>query len=141
MDAGATGREPARVMGGRGALGLVWNTDHTDSGWLARIEQIRNVPRGSELNRGPDRAPAHPGAGWSSFSHYDVDWSRTMSKEDFLALWQTHSQWLTATGRQRDEWMAGWRDVLATDPAVAPLDLVEIPMTTECWLTHLGKDW
>jgi SAM-dependent methyltransferase len=141
MDAEAVGRELARVMRGSRSLGLTWNTDHTDSGWLARIEAIRNVPRGSELNRGPDRTPAHPGTGWRRFTRYDVEWSRTMLKEDFLALWRTHSQWLTATDEQRTEWMSGWRDVLATDPAVATLDFVEIPMTTECWLTHLGKDW
>ncbi|MCI1748806.1 MAG: class I SAM-dependent methyltransferase [Acidipropionibacterium sp.] len=137
MDAVATGRELARVLGGCGSLGLTWNTDHTDSGWLARIEQIRGVPRGSELNRGADRTPAGPGEGWSAFARRDVDWTRTLSKDDFLALWQTHSQWLTATPAERTEWMSGWRDVLATDPAVATLDEVEIPMTTECWVTRL----
>ncbi|AXE39625.1 class I SAM-dependent methyltransferase [Acidipropionibacterium virtanenii] len=134
----ALGRELARVMRGARPLGLAWNTDHTDSGWLARIEAIRNVPRGSELNRGPDRTPAAPGPGWLPFTRYDVEWSRTMLKEDFLALWRTHSQWLTATDEQRTEWMSGWREILATDPAVATLDAVSIPMTTECWVTRPG---
>jgi hypothetical protein len=34
--------------------------------------------------------------------------------------------------------MSGWRDVLATDPQVATLDTVSIPMTTECWVTRPG---
>lgn len=138
MDAGAVGRELARVMRPNGSLGLAWNTDHTDTGWLARIEAIRNVPRGAELNRGPDRTPVSPGQGWSPFTRHDVDWTRTMTKEDFLALWRTHSQWLTATEEQRIRWMSGWRDVLATDPQVATLDTVSIPMTTECWVTRPG---
>ncbi|WP_130864742.1 hypothetical protein [Acidipropionibacterium timonense] len=59
-----------------------------------------------------------------------------MTKDDFLALWTTHSQWLVAPHADRERWMAGWREVLETDPAVRDRDDVDIPMTTECWVAR-----
>lgn len=137
MDAATAGRELRRVISGPGTLGLAWNIDHTETGWLNLIDQVCDLPRGSELGRSTGRVPAHPGPDWLPFSHHEVDWTMTLSKEDFLSLWQTHSQWLTAGEQDRTRWMARWRQILSTDPQVATLSTVEIPMTTECWVTRL----
>jgi SAM-dependent methyltransferase len=125
--------EVARVLKPGGELGLVWNTRDDRVPWVRRLTEVMGASA-AETAMQSDTVIGGP---FGATSQTVVDWERPMTPDELIELALSRSYLITATPERRDAVIAGIRELLASDPALAGRDVFPMPYRTNAFRAHL----
>ncbi|WP_375388734.1 class I SAM-dependent methyltransferase [uncultured Amnibacterium sp.] len=133
VDVPAASAEAARVLRPGGVLGLVWNVRDTAADW---VDRLGDVMRGSAAERmiGSDAVVVAPPFG--PLERRDLRWTRPMTVDQVVAMAASRSYVIALPAGERDDVLAGIRTLLATHPATAGRDAVDLPYVTSAFRTR-----
>lgn len=124
----------ARVLRPGGTLGLVWNLRDEAVDWVRRLTDLMHKS-GAELALEGEVTIGPP---FGATETFEVGWSRPMDAHLLLELVSSRSYVITAPEDQRAEILAGVRELLDTDPALAGRASFELPYRTYCFRARLS---
>lgn len=131
VDPPAACREAARVLTPEGVLGLVWNVRDPEADWVAEMTRIIRISNGEAMAALATSPPFT--APFSSAETRRWTWSRTLTREAVLDLVRSRSYYITAPPDEQERILDGMRTLLATHPALADRDDIEMPYVTIAW--------
>lgn len=125
--------EVARVLRPGGTLGLVWNLRDEGHEWVRRLTEVMHksgaeLALEGEVTIGPPFGPTEK---------LDVRWSRPMDLELLLEMVRSRSYVITAPEPERESVLAGVRELVESEPALAGGDGFELPYVTHCFRARL----
>ena len=132
--------EVARVLRPGGRLALVWNGTDRSVDWMRTL-----WAGGVELDREDRSKTDH-----RRRRRHQVDelvlhewfidpetklftWSRTMTKDELIALAATYSAVIVMKDEAKQAHLAGMRRYLDAHPELGRADLIDVPMRAYCW--------
>ncbi|MFB9238476.1 class I SAM-dependent methyltransferase [Plantactinospora siamensis] len=117
-------REVARVLRPGGTFAPIWNIRDDRVEWVAELSRIAHMGEGAQemlTDFGPAFGAVEPG----EFPHHT-----TLTPDELIGMIHTRSYYLTASRRDQDRVDQGLRELLATHPALAGQETVELPYRT-----------
>lgn len=127
VDEPVASRECARVLRPSGVLGLIWNVRDPDVPWVAELTEIMHA---SEAELHVARGGPHLGPDFSPPELFVERWTRLMTVDEVLAMATSRSYLIAAPADERAQILAGIRAHLATHPALAGREPIEMPYVT-----------
>lgn len=131
MDAAAASAECARILRPGGTLAMVWNQRRPLAGWQEEFDAIQGAARGREILA--DVADPFPLPPFGPTEVFRTSWSRTVTPEDFLAHYTTHSPFLIADADEQARRVAAWQALLDSHAGPMPTERYD----TEAWRSTL----
>ena len=122
--------EIARVLRPGGRLGIVWNVRDNAVDWVGRFTEI--IHRGDTLERSY-REPVLDAGLFTAPEHRTVPWADRVATSSLRPLAASRSYFLTLPPERREELLGEIDDLVATHPALAGRDAVDLPYLAECW--------
>ncbi len=132
MDPGPTGAEVGRVLRPGGHLGVVWSGVDWSAGPLAGSWPALRGGRtgGRHRHRQVTLAPDAP---FAPAERTRLQWTRSLSADELVAMVGTYSAVITSSPARRAEVLAGARDHLQRTLGLSGGDTVEVPFAADCW--------
>lgn len=128
FDPDAARAECARILRPGGTLAIVWNQRRPQPGWQEEFDAIQASPRGRALAE--DAEPRPP---FGPTQVFTTTWSREVARDDFVALYTTHSPFLVSDAAEQARRLAAWQALL---DAHAGAKVTE-EYVTEVWRARL----
>lgn len=127
VDPSIASAEVARVLRPGGVLGLIWNVRDERIDWVRRLTEIMNGSAAEALiaEGGPEPHPP-----FERFETRTWEWTRALSKSDFLDMAASRSYLITATAADRRRILG---EVGALYDEVGGGGVVELPYCTEAF--------
>jgi SAM-dependent methyltransferase len=131
--------EVARVLRPGGWFSLLWNGPDRSIDWMRSL-----WAGGADLNEGDAQALdavrrdrhnviLRPDDPFSEPERWVSRWTKPMSKDELVGLAGTYSAVIVMDDGERNEYLAAVRRFLDTDPTLASLDVIDVPMRCRCW--------
>ncbi|HEX8754278.1 MAG TPA: class I SAM-dependent methyltransferase [Solirubrobacterales bacterium] len=125
--------EVARVLRPGGTLGLVWNLRDESREWVRRLTEVMHksgaeLALEGEVTIGPPFGPTEK---------LDVRWSRPMDLELLVEMVRSRSYVITAPKAERESILAGVRELVQSEPALAGGGGFDLPYVTHCFRARL----
>lgn len=127
VDEPVASRECARVLRPGGILGLIWNVRDPDVPWVAELTEIMHA---SEAELHVARGGPHLGPEFSPPEIFVERWTRLMTVDEVLSMATSRSCLIAAPADERAAILAAIRTHLATHPALAGREPIEMPYVT-----------
>ena len=133
--------EVARVLRPGGRLSLVWTGPDRSVDWMRSLWAGGIIFSPEDQSEEDERRKRRhlvnvDLGGQSPFLESETvlfRWTRPMSKVDLVALSTTYSVVITMDQETRQAHLAGMTRFLDSSPALAGLDVIEVPMRSYCW--------
>ncbi|MFF0456598.1 class I SAM-dependent methyltransferase [Nocardia africana] len=124
--------EVARVLRPGGRLSLIWNVRDERVDWVRDLDRIvhrrpKHVVDSENPTVGPPFAP---------IERYDVEWTHTQTKAEFVETVAKRITGIAAAAAQRAEILADLERLLSDHPTLAGGDSVSVPYVARCSRTH-----
>ncbi len=134
MDTDRTLSEVGRVLRPGGVLGVLWNGADRSVEWVNRLLGARGRSTGDDrTRRGRHRVELPRRSPFRDLETCLISWTLPMTREELVGLAGTYSSVITLPPDRRAAELERVRDTVATDPATAHRDVVEVPMGCRCW--------
>jgi SAM-dependent methyltransferase len=134
VDVPRASAEAARVLRPGGSLGLVWNVRDTSVDW---VEALGRVFRGSAAERMIDADGVRVDPPFGPLERRDVRWTRPMTPDGLVAMAASRSYVIALPEEERAEVLDGVRALVASHPATAGRDTVDLPYVTSAFRARL----
>ncbi len=126
--------EAARVLRAGGRLGLIWNIRDESTPWVRRLTEVMHksgaeIALEGEVEIGPPFGPTES---------FELAWKRPMTLELLLEMVRSRSYVITAAAPEREAILAGVRELVEAEPALAGGAEFELPYVTRCFRAALG---
>ena len=130
VDPDAASAELGRVVRSGGVLGLVWNIRDERVPWVAELGAVMD---GSDAERmiGEGRVRVAPPFG--ALTEHRVRWSVPRTPHEIVAMASSRSSLIAMTEEERAGVLDRIRRLLATHPATAGRDRIELPYVTHAF--------
>lgn len=125
--------EVARVLVPGGSLGLIWNIRDEREEWVAQLGRIMHA-HGDEDTGQPSPKIGPP---FGPLRLHEVEWTYRLSRDTLVDLVASRSYVITLAEPERKAILDEVRDLLATHPALAADDVVDLPYVTACFRAEL----
>ena len=125
--------EAARVLRPGGTLGLIWNIRDEGIEWVRRLTDVMHksgaeVALEGDVEIGPPFGPTEK---------FELPWSRPMTLELLLEMVRSRSYVITAPAEERESILAGVRELIEAEPALAGSEEFDLPYVTCCFRARL----
>ena len=132
VDVPRASAEAARVLRPGGALGLIWNVRDSSVEW---VDELGKVFMGSAAERMIDSDTVAVSPPFGPLERMDLRWTRPMTVDELVAMAASRSYVIALSPDERADVLAGVRDLIATHPATAGRDSVDLPYVTSAFRT------
>lgn len=116
-------KEVARVLRPGGVFAIIWSLRDDNADWLKAMESVVELPDSYKWFRGNDAPPLTEPFGEMALTEFAF--THTSSADGLVGLVGTFSH--VATSENRDEILAGVRQLTQTHPDLAGKDTFEVP--------------
>ncbi|WP_037604298.1 class I SAM-dependent methyltransferase [Streptacidiphilus rugosus] len=125
--------EAARVLRPGGTLGLIWNVRDEREDWVAALGRLL-APSGAEATSGVGVGgiEEHPEL-FGPVERFSVPWTNVMTGDQVVDLVASRSYVILLPDAEREALFAEVRKLLATHPALAGRERIEMPYVTDCF--------
>jgi SAM-dependent methyltransferase len=132
--------EVARVLRPGGRLALVWNGTNRTVDWMRNLWAGGVELDPEDTSRTDQRRRRRVQVDELTLREWFIDpetklftWSRTMTKDDLIALAATYSAVIVMEDEARAAHLAGMRRYLDAHPELGEGDRIDVPMRAYCW--------
>lgn len=128
VDVPTASTEVGRVLRPGGVIGLIWNVRDDRDEWVRRLTDVMHGSAAETLiaEGGPEvREP------FDGLERRAWEWTRSMGRDELLAMVTSRSYVITATAERRAEILAGVGDLF--DERAAGASTVDVPYRTEAF--------
>jgi SAM-dependent methyltransferase len=132
--------EVARVLRPGGRLALVWNGTNRTVDWMRNLWAGGVELDPEDTSRTDQRRRRRVQVDELTLREWFIDpetklftWSRTMTKDDLIALAATYSAVIVMEDEAKAAHLAGMRRYLDAHPELGEGDRIDVPMRAYCW--------
>jgi SAM-dependent methyltransferase len=132
VDVPLASAEAARVLRHGGALGLIWNVRDSSVDW---VDELGTVIQGSAAERMIETDSVAVASPFGPLERRDLRWTRPMTADAVVAMAESRSSVIALSPDERAGVLDGVRELIATHPATAGRDTVDLPYITSGFRT------
>jgi SAM-dependent methyltransferase len=130
VDPAAASAELGRVVRPGGVLGLIWNIRDEREPWVAALGEIM---QGSDAERMIGERRVRVVAPFGPLAEHRVEWTAPRTVDEIVAMAASRSAVIALSDDERAVVLQRIRDLLATHPATAGRDRVDLPYVTTAY--------
>ena len=133
VDVDAASAEAARVLRPGGVLGLIWNIRDSAVPW---VHELGAIMHGSAAERTVEGDAVRVAEPFGPLERRDDRWTRSVTADQVVAMAASRSYLIALDPDERQQVLGAIRELLATHPATAGRDRVELPYVTTSFRTR-----
>lgn len=130
VDPDAASAELGRVVRPGGTLGLVWNIRDEREPW---VRELTAVMHGSDAERMIREGAVRVASPFGELEEHEFCWSAPRTPDELVAMAASRSYLIALPDAERERVLDDIRSLLATHPATAGRDRIELPYVTHAF--------